>query len=625
MTKFGDETSRATDPAAGNGRWSFLRDVPKIRPYLRPHWKLLTGAYLTTALAAVAGLLTPWPVAIVIDEVSGKHDHGLVGQLIGGESRTNVLIIVIAFGFVLTGLQYGIGVLSEYCTTKLAAKMTLEIRSDLFVHAQRLSQGFHDEARSGALIYTINNAAESAGQITVAFPPLVQAALTLVGMLVIVFGIDPLLALLSLTVVPFVYASTGYYTNRIEPQLYQVRNIEHNSLNIIYEAMKMMRVIVAFRRERYEYDRFRGWAEQALQARVSLTVRQTVFSMVVNLITAAGTALVLAFGAVHVIEGRLSPGELLVLLAYIVEVYSPLRSVSTTLTVIQDQVISLRMAFGLLARTPDVVERPDAIALPRVTGRVTYRGVGYAYPNRTPALQGVSFEVRPGEKIGIVGPTGAGKSTLVSLVPRCFDPAEGSVLLDGYDVRELTLDCLRRSISVVHQETMLFSGTIDYNIRYGRLEASDEELFAAARAADVHPFVSSLPDGYLTELGEGGRQLSGGERQRIAIARAFLKDAPILILDEPTASLDSRTEGAILDALDRLMQDRTTFVVAHRLSTLRDVDRIIVIDEGRIVEQGTHDQLLEEDGLYARFHSSQSRAARPAVVADRVPVGVGEL
>jgi ATP-binding cassette, subfamily B, bacterial len=605
--RFGDETSGAVDPAASASKWGFLRDIRKVVPYLRPHWRLVAGSYAATAVSAGVALLTPWPVAIVIDEVSRKHEGGIVGGLLQGSGRMTIIGAVIVAGFVLTVIQYGIGVLGEYFTTKLAAHMTLDLRSDLFDHAQKLSQGFHDETRAGAMIYTINNAAESAGQITVAFPPLTQAALTLIGMLLIAVEIDPLVAMLSLCVVPFVYGSTGYYTRTIEPQLYSVRNIEHNSLNVVYEAVKMMRVIVAFRRERHEYQRFREWAERALRVRIDLTVRQTLFSMVVNLITAAGSALVLWFGAEHVLSGRLTPGQLLVMLTYVAEVYGPLRSVSSTLTVIQDQVISLRMAFGLLERDPEVTERPDAIALPRVHGRVTYRNVGYRYPARDEsAVDSVSFDIRPGERIGIVGPTGAGKSTLLSLLPRVLEADSGSVMIDGYDVRELTLDCLRHSISLVHQETMLFSGTIAYNIQYGRLEATREEVIAAAKAANIDELVASLPHGYETELGEGGRQLSGGERQRIAIARAFLKDAPILILDEPTASLDARTEGAIIAALDSLMEDRTTFLIAHRLSTLRSVDRVLVIDHGRLVETGTTDELIQAGGLYAEFHTAQT-------------------
>jgi ABC-type multidrug transport system fused ATPase/permease subunit len=606
--QFGQETSGGADPSAASAaRWGFLRDLPKVFPYMRPHWRLVVGSYVTCAVSAGAALLAPWPVAVVIDQVSGKHESGPIGALFEGASPLTIIAIAIIAGFALTAIQSSIGVLGEYYTTKLASHMTLDLRSDLFDHAQKLSQGFHDEARSGAMIYTINNAAESAGQITVAFPPLTQAVLTLIGMLVITFEIDPLLAVLSLSVVPFIYSSTGYYTNRIEPQLYRVRNIEHNSLNVVYEAVKMMRVIVAFRRERHEYGRFRDWAEQALGARVNLTVRQTVFSTGVNLITAAGTALVLWFGAKHVLAGDLTPGQLLVVLAYVAEVYAPLRNVSSTLTVIQDQVISMRMAFGLLAHEPGISERPDAISLPRIRGRITYRSVGFQYPVRdTVAVDGVTFDVHPGERVGIVGPTGAGKSTLMSLLPRFVDAESGSVLVDGYDVRELTLDCLRDAISLVHQETLLFSGTIAYNIQYGRLDATQEEIVAAATAARIHDFITSLPSGYDTELGEGGKQLSGGERQRIAIARAFLKDAPILILDEPTAALDSRTEAGILEALDTLMEHRTTFLIAHRLSALRGVDRVLVMERGRLIEHGTPEELLEADGLYAQFHTAQT-------------------
>jgi ATP-binding cassette subfamily B protein/subfamily B ATP-binding cassette protein MsbA len=248
-------------------------------------------------------------------------------------------------------------------------------------------------------------------------------------------------------------------------------------------------------------------------------------------------------------------------------------------------------------------------------GEVIWEGVDFQYAPGVPILRGVDLHVTPGQRVAVVGPTGAGKSTLMSLLPRFVDPSSGTVLIDGYDARELTLDCLRNAVSVVHQETMLFSGTIAYNILYGRLDASEQEMVGAAKAAEVHDFVSSLPDGYETQLGEGGHQLSGGERQRIAIARAFLKDAPILILDEPTASLDSRTEGAILRALGGLMENRTTFVVAHRLSTLRSVHRVLVMEQGRLVEHGTHQELVESEGLYAQFHAAQSGHAREVVGA----------
>jgi ATP-binding cassette, subfamily B, bacterial len=618
---FGQETH---DPRIEQGRsptWAFLLDLRRVWPYLRPYRTLAVASFVLIGVGSVASLLTPWPLAIVVDSIGGKQGlPNVFDSLFASLNRTSVLIIAVTVGLVLTAAQHAIGVLGDYVNTKLSQRMTLDLRSDLFRHAQKLSQTFHDETPHGALIYAINNAAEAAGSVTVAIPPLLESLLTLVGMFVIAFRIDWELALLSLTVVPFVYYSTGYYTTRIEPQLYNVRNIEHNSLSVVFEAMRMIRVIVAFGREHYEYTRFRDWAEQAVHARVKLTVRQTVFSMAVSVITAAGTALVLGLGAFHVIRGRLTVGELLVLMTYIAAVYAPLQTISSTLTSLQNDMISLRMATNLLDRQPEVVESPNAHRLQRARGRVRYENVGFAYTGREDTLRDASFEVEPGQKVGIVGPTGAGKTTLVSLLPRFYDPQDGRISIDGRDIREISLESLRRNVSFVHQEPMLFSGTVAHNILYGRIEAEMDDLVAAAEAANARSFIEALPQGYETTLGEGGPQLSGGERQRIAIARAFLKDAPILVLDEPTASVDLRTESGILDALDRLVEGRTTFVIAHRLSTLRNVDSVIVLEHGRIVESGRPAQLMAQNGLYAHLHRLQSGAAatRPHVRAGQV-------
>jgi len=606
---FGQETH---DPRIEQGRsptWAFLRDLRRVWPYLRPHLRLAVASFVLIGVGSLASLLTPWPLAIVVDSIGGKQGlpnvfHSLFASL----NRTSVLIIAVTAGLGLTAAQHAIGVLGDYVNTKLSQRMTLDLRSDLFQHAQKLSQTFHDETPHGALTYAINNAAEAAGSVTVAIPPLLESLLTLVGMFVIALRIDWEIALLSLTVVPFIYYSTGYYTTRIEPQLYNVRNIEHNSLSVVFEAMRMIRVIVAFGREHYEYSRFRDWAEQAVHARVKLTVRQTIFSMAVSVITAVGTALVLGLGAFHVIHGRLTVGELLVLMTYIAAVYAPLQTISSTLTSLQNDMISMRMATDLLDRRPEVLESPHAQRLHRTRGRVRYENVGFAYTGREDTLRDVSFEVEPGQKVGIVGPTGAGKTTLVSLLPRFYDPQEGRISIDGRDIRELSLESLRRNVSFVHQEPMLFSGTVAHNIRYGRIEAEMDAVVAAAEAANARSFIEALPQGYETTLGEGGPQLSGGERQRIAIARAFLKDAPILLLDEPTASVDLGTESGILDALDRLVEGRTTFVIAHRLSTLRNVDSVIVLDRGRVVENGPPARLMAQNGLYAYLHRLQSGA-----------------
>jgi ABC-type multidrug transport system fused ATPase/permease subunit len=371
----------------------------------------------------------------------------------------------------------------------------------------------------------------------------------------------------------------------------------------------MLRVIVAFNRENHEYERFRDQGDQAVDARVRLTVRQTVFKLGVSLVTASGTALVLGVGAQQVLQGRLTVGQLLVLISYIAAVYKPLETISSTINMIQEKLISAEMALGLLDHIPEVIERPEAVTLPRVTGAVSFRDVSFSYSGRGQTLDAISFDVRAGETVAIVGPTGAGKSTLVSLLPRFYDPADGLISVDGVDLRDVTLSSLRGQISIVLQEPLLFTGTILENIRYGRLNASFLDVKAAAEAANAHEFIQRLPQKYQTKLGERGAKISGGERQRICVARAFLKDAPILILDEPTSSIDTKTEGVILDALDRLMIGRTTFLIAHRLSTIRHADTILVVDRGQIVQAGTHDELLGKDGVYRQLHDAQQRGA----------------
>jgi ABC-type multidrug transport system fused ATPase/permease subunit len=322
--------------------------------------------------------------------------------------------------------------------------------------------------------------------------------------------------------------------------------------------------------------------------------------------------MVLGYGAYLVLQQHLTVGELLVVVAYIGSVYKPLETISGTIAALQDQLVNLQMAFDLLEKEPDIEDTPGAVAIEHARGELRFDHVSFRYEGRPETLSDISFAAVPGEAVAIVGATGAGKSTLVSLLPRFYDPNAGRVLLDGRDVKSLTLRSLRRQISIVLQEPLLFSGTITENIRYGRLDATTDDIVAAAKAANAHDFISALPQGYETVLGERGAQLSGGERQRISVARAFLKNAPILILDEPTSAIDSRTEAVILDALERLMVGRTTLIVAHRLSTLRNVSTILVMHHGRIVEQGNHEQLLARGGLYRELHDVQTGQTRDA-------------
>lgn len=582
-----------------------MRDVLRVLPYLKPYARMAAVLVAVTLLAVAVGLLLPWPMKIVIDHVIG--DQALPAPLtaLAGLDRASLLGVAVATGLVLALLSNGLAVATSYLQTRLEQSMVLDFRSDLFLHAERLSVAYRDQVSTGRLIYGINFEAAAAGGLVMALQPLAHGALTIIGMVWISFSIDRTLALLSITIVPFLYYAVGYYATHIQKRLLEVKGMEADTLSLAHDAMSMVPVITTFGREEYELGRFRRKGDQTLDARVKLTVRQTLFSLCVNMTTATGTALVLGFGAYQALQGRLTAGQLLVVLSYIAAVYKPLEAISHTIGSLQDKLVGVRMAFSVLDTKPIVHEADAARAIAGVEGRVTFDGVCFSYPGRVDTLKDISFDAAPGQVIAVVGATGAGKTTLANLIPRFYDPVAGRILIDGTDVRSMTLRSLREHVSLVPQDPVLFSGSIADNIRYGRLEATDDEVAAAATAANAHDFITRLPGGYQSSIGERGVRLSGGERQRLCIARAFLKNAAILILDEPTASIDSRTEAVILEALDRLMAGRTTFMIAHRLSTIHHADQILVMDRGAIVERGTHEALLRAGGVYAQLHAVQ--------------------
>jgi ABC-type multidrug transport system fused ATPase/permease subunit len=567
---------------------------------------------------ALVGLLVPWPLKIIVDNAIGHQPlKGFLSVVFGSvQGRTMALLgFAVAAGLFLTVLQNALSVLDNYVNTKLNLSIVLDFRTDLFAHAQRLSLSYHDQHRAGMIIYVINSQGNAVARLIMTVPTLGQSVLTLLGMLWIALKMDWQLALLSLTVVPFIYYSIGYYATHIQSRLMDVRKMEHESLSMIHEGIGMLKVILAFGRERYELDRYRQQGAEMVDARVHLTLRQTLFSLVVNSATATGTALVLGVGAYHAIHGAVSVGQLLVILSYILSVYKPLETISSTIGDLQEILVSVQCAFEVLDVPVEIRDLPGARPVEHVQGAIRFENVNFSYQGRHDTLCDINFALEPGQVAAIVGPTGAGKTTLVSLLPRFYKPDSGRILIDERDIGEFTLDSLRGHISSVLQEPVLFSGTIEDNIRYGRLAATRDEVMEAAQNANAHDFVMRLPEQYQTVLGDRGAKLSTGERQRIAVARAFLKNAPILILDEPTSSIDSKTESVILDSLDRLMAGRTTFIIAHRLSTIRYSDVILVVHQGRIREQGTHEELLCARGMYHELYQMQTshRASRRVV------------
>ena len=589
-----------------------MKYLPRVLPYLKPYWHLATFMAVLTVVSSVVGLAGPWPLKLVLDNVLGNHPlpAWLAPFFDLEKSRVPLLIAVVMAELLIALSNNVLNVVTEYVSTSLDQWMVLDFRSDLFQHAQRLSLAFHDRRRSGMLIYVINTQGEAATGLVMSIPAIAHSVLTLVGMFWIVFWMDWGLALLAMLVLPFLYFSVRYYIMRIQSRILTVKMMEAESLSIIHEAISMLRVIVAFGREDHEYHRFREQSSRAVRSRVDLTVRQTLFSLAVNMTTAMGTAAVLGYGAYRGLQGQLTGGDLTVVLFYIAAVYKPLEAISYTLGSLQDKFVSLRIAFDLLDSVPEVREAQPAKTMGRACGRIAFQDINFAYEGRTDTLREVSFDVEPGQTVAIVGPTGAGKTTLISLIPRFYDAQRGRILPGRNRYSRVEPPLAPRSSQPGAAGTALV-------LRFHHGQHSLWAVRCERRGSHGGGPLRQRPRLHheaAREISDGARraraQISGGERQRICVARAFLKDAPILILDEPTSAIDSKTEAVILDALDRLMAGRTSFMIAHRLSTVRRADLILVMDQGRIVQRGTHDQLVAVDGVYRQLHEIQTRQAR---------------
>ncbi len=574
--------------------------------YMRPY-RVRMAALAVIALVQIAlGLLSPWPLKLVVDNVLGGQPLPAVLQgpiaALAGDSRLGILIVVVAAGLLLQLVGQVVAMTNTQVQVDTGQRMVYSLRERLLTHLQSLSLRHHISTRTADSVYRLEADAYCVHDLVMSgMLPLATALLTLGAMFFVLLKLHVTLALLSLVVVPFLFVSLRYYSKRMVDRAEHVKQLESKLIERLYEILSSIKVVKGFAREPHELERFSTSGAETMHARLRYTWQQSLFTMLVSAITMTGTALVLGVGGALVLRGELTVGELLVVMAYLASVYGPLSSIAHTTGLLQNAIASARRVREIFAVTPEAHEVPGAIDAPAAAVEIRFEHVSFAYDSDRPILDDISFVARPGEMVALVGLTGAGKSTLVSLIPRFFEATSGRVLVDGVDVRQYRLRSLRERIAIVLQDALLFGGSVADNIRYGRLDASDEEIEQAARAAHAHDFVKRLRDGYRTPLAEAGGSLSGGERQRLSIARALLKNAPLLILDEPTSSLDALSEEAVFAALRRLRSGRTTMVIAHRLSTIRDADRILVLHEGRISAQGTHAELLESSVLYRRM------------------------
>jgi len=554
----------------------------------RPFWLHIAALFGLSLLSMPVTLLTPIPLKLAVDCVlAGKPLPGLLAAWLPQSARGAG---VWALGLLawLVVLIAGVKNLADLAfaglRTYTGEKLILAFRADLFRHSQRLSLAYHDARGTTDLTYRIQYDAPAIQWVTIdAFIPLTTAALTLGLMLVVLVRIQWQLALVALAVAPLLLAVSVFYHKRLKEHWHEAKNLESAAMGLVQEVLGAVRVVKAFAQEDREQQRYIQRAQRSLREQVRLTLMGASFGLIVAVIIAVGTALVLYIGARQVQAGHMTVGDLILVMSYLAMLYGPLQTLSKSATSLQASLVSAERCFVLLDQQPEVVEKPHARPLTRARGEVAFENVSFSYGPGRPALREVSFVVPAGARVGLTGPTGAGKTTLVSLLLRLYDPQEGRILLDGVDLRDYRLRDLRNQFALVLQEPVLFSCSIAENIAYARPEATEAQIQAAARAANAHEFILRLPQGYQTLVGERGAQLSGGERQRIALARAFLKDAPILILDEPTSAVDLETEALILEAMCRLMEGRTTFIIAHRPSTLDICTVRMHLDQGRLV------------------------------------------
>lgn len=574
---------------------SDLQLIKRLLLGARRYWPHIAGILLIDLLATPLALITPLPLKIAIDSIIGTEPVPefltavVPAPWLTPSALLAFVIVLLALTAALTPVQVLAASMARAYT---GGKLVLQFRNRLFRHAQRLSFTYHDMRGVSDTLYRVQYDTAAVERVLVdTMIPMFAAGVTLVSMVYVTAQINAQLALVAVAVAPVIVLLNRFYRRPLRSRWREQKRIDHAAMSVVNEVFSALRVVKAYSQEEREQHRYSDRASASLYAKLKATLLQGTFDILATLMTTFGTVLVLYIGIRAIQSGTMSVGDLLIVMTYIAMLYTPLRTMGRKAASLQSALASADRAFALIDECPDVPEIEDAVRLTRAVGDFSFDGVSFAYNPGEPVLRSIELVIPAGTRVGIVGETGAGKSTLLSLLMRFYDPTEGRILLDGVDLREYRLKDLRRQFALVLQDTILFSTSVHENIAYANPDASDQQIIDAAEAAHAHEFINRLPDGYATVVGERGMRLSGGERQRIAIARAFLRDAPVLLFDEPTSAVDTRTEAAIMEVMGRLMEGRTTFMIAHRLSTLENCDVLLRLQDGRlfVVDEGAPD------------------------------------